>query len=211
VASFFTPTSQKAPDKLTYRIIDRSLIIAKYEASTQENIKPVPPGTPRKIAAFDLDDTVISPAGAKWARNAASWRWWDPCVPGKLGQLHRDGFLVVILSNQAVISLKEKDTLSLRNFKQCLASLLPQLDIPISVYAATGQDKYRKPRIGMWQELLEDYDLEKPGAVDLEGSVFVGDASGRPKTDTKLKDHSSSDRSVYLLDYWTKTDLSTVI
>lgn len=150
---------------------------------------------PRKIAAFDLDDTIIKPTGAKWARSATSWKWWDPSVPGKLRELHRDGILIIIVSNQAVISLKEKDTTSLRNFKLCLGSLLPQLDIPISVYAATGQDKYRKPRTGMWHEMLEDHDLDAPGAVDLEGSIFVGDASGRAKSETRPKDHSSSDRS----------------
>ena len=179
---------------MTWRIVDNSLIIAKYDAPGSNSTKPRPVGTPRRIAAFDLDDTVIKPTGAKWARSATSWKWWDPCVPGRLKELHRDGFIVVIVSNQAVISLKEKDTTSLRNFKLCIGSILPQLDMPISVYAATGQDKYRKPRTGMWHEILEDYDLDMPGAVDLEGSVFVGDASGRPKTDSRPKDHSSSDR-----------------
>lgn len=199
MASFFTPVSQKIPENLTYRIIDHSLIIAKYDVPTIDNMKHVPAVIPCKIAAFDLDDTIIEPSGAKWARGATSWRWWAPSVPGKMRELHRHGFIIVILSNQAVISLKEKDATSLRNFKQCLASLLPQLGIPISVYAATGQDKYRKPRIGMWHELLEDYDLETPGAVDLEASFFVGDASGRAKTATRPKDFSSSDRSVYIL------------
>jgi bifunctional polynucleotide phosphatase/kinase len=170
------------------------LIIAKYDIPTK-NTSKAPASGPRKIAAFDLDDTIIKPMGAKWARHAASWKWWDPCVPGKLKELHRDGFLIVIVSNQAVISLKEKDTLSLRNFKICLGSILPQLDLPISVYAATGQDKYRKPRIGMWHEMLEDHDLDAPGAVNYEESIFVGDASGRAKTATRPKDHSSSDRS----------------
>jgi bifunctional polynucleotide phosphatase/kinase len=182
------------PDKLTWRIVEDSLITAKYDTSTKDVTKKAPAAGPRKIAAFDLDDTIIKPAGAKWARNASSWKWWDPCVPGKLRELHRDGYLVVIVSNQAIISLKEKDTTSLRNFKLCLGSMLPQLDIPISVYAATGQDNYRKPRIGMWLEILEDHDLDAPDAVDYEGSIFVGDASGRAKTDTRPKDHSSADR-----------------
>ena len=194
MANFFTPTSQKIPEKLTWRIVEHSLIIAKYEGSGNHETKQDVAAGSRKIAAFDLDDTIIKPSGAKWARSASSWKWWDPCVPGKLKELHRDGFLIVIISNQAVISLKEKDTTSLRNFKLCLASMLPQLDIPLSVYAATGQDKYRKPRIGMWHEMLEDHDLNAPGAVNHEESVFVGDASGRAKTDTRPKDHSSSDR-----------------
>ena len=198
VSSFFTPASQKVPERLTWRIVDRSLIVAKYDAS-HSDVRSQSISTPRRIAAFDLDDTVIKPTGAKWARSATSWKWWDPCVPGKLRELHRDGFLVVLLSNQAIVSLKDQDTTSLRNFKSCMGSMLPQLDIPISVYAATGQDKYRKPRTGMWHELLEDYDLEETGSVDMEGSVFVGDASGRPKTDFRPKDHSSSDRLAHVV------------
>ena len=83
---------------------------------------------------------------------------------------------------------------SLTNFKGQLSSILTQLDFPIGVYAATGQDKYRKPRTGMWQEMLEDYDLQAEGAVDLAGSFYIGDAAGREETDKRKKDHATSDR-----------------
>jgi bifunctional polynucleotide phosphatase/kinase len=69
-----------------------------------------------------------------------------------------------------------------------------QLDIPISIYAATEKDTYRKPRTGMWSELLEDYDIHSPGDVDLENSIFVGDAGGRNAGNGKPKDFSCSDR-----------------
>ncbi|KAL1998240.1 hypothetical protein VTN02DRAFT_6553 [Thermoascus thermophilus] len=63
-----------------------------------------------------------------------------------------------------------------------------QLDVPMSIYAATQYDEYRKPRVGMWREVLDDYDLDDGEGVDLQGSFFVGDAAGRPG------DHSCSDR-----------------
>ena len=50
----------------------------------------------------------------------------------------------------------------------------------------------------MWAHLLKDHGLEEDGSVDLEGSIFVGDAAGRagdPKAGVK-KDHSSSDRDL---------------
>lgn len=62
------------------------------------------------------------------------------------------------------------------------------LDIPLSIYAATEYDEFRKPRLGMWNTMLDDYDLDIPGALDLEGSILAGDAAGRPG------DHSCSDR-----------------
>jgi DNA 3'-phosphatase len=71
-----------------------------------------------------------------------------------------------------------------------------QLDIPLSIYAATQADEYRKPRTGMWKELMEDYDLDLDDRLDLKGSFFVGDAAGRPA------DHSCSDR--YVSCFWYK-------
>lgn len=42
--------------------------------------------------------------------------------------------------------------------------------------------------MGMWRELVEDYDLDVDDSLDLQSSFFVGDAAGRPG------DHSSCDR-----------------
>lgn len=72
-------------------------------------------------------------------------------------------------------------------FKEKLVAVMNQLDIPLSVYAATTDPEYRKPRPGMWREFQDDYDLDVSG-VNLAGSFFVGDAAGRPG------DHSAADR-----------------
>lgn len=117
-------------------------------------------------------------------------------------QLYDDGYLVVILSNQGSISLKhntkslQADTLSLKNFKDQLTGHLTRLDFPVSVYAATGNDKYRKPRVGMWEQMKDDFDLDVENGIDMEGSFYIGDAAGREKTDKRLKDHATSDRDL---------------
>ena len=156
---------------------------------------------PRRIAAFDLDDTIITgTTGNKWNKSATSWKWWNAATPGKLRKLHDDGYLLVVISNQGNISLKEgtkvvqKDAASLANLKSQVAAVFRQLDIPFSIYAATMQDNYRKPRTGMWQAMLEDYDLDGEEKVDLKESFYVGDAAGRAKTDSRRKDHACSDR-----------------
>ncbi|KAI9680481.1 MAG: hypothetical protein M1817_003921 [Caeruleum heppii] len=82
----------------------------------------------------------------------------------------------------------------LATFKTKVTSVLEQMAIPLNVYAATAHDVYRKPRTGMWQEMLEEYDLGAKNAVDLEGSFFVGDAGGRSADDGAGKDHACSDR-----------------
>jgi len=157
-----------------------------------------------RVAAFDLDDTLIKSkaGGTRFVRNASSHVWWDGVVPVRLKELHSDGYLVVILTNQGSISLKDnakklqKDTLSLQNFKDQLTYFMRQLDFPVYVFAATGNDKYRKPRAGMWEELREEFDLEGHGAIDMDNSFYIGDAAGREKTDKRQKDHATSDRDL---------------
>ena len=105
------------------------------------------------------------------------------------------------MSNQGGISLKpdpktvKSDQKRLADFKSKLSAVLTQLELPISVYAATARDHYRKPRTGMWQELLDDHDLDDPASVDLANSFFVGDAGGRDAVNGgAVKDHSCVDR-----------------
>ena len=92
-------------------------------------------------------------------------------------------YRLVILSNQGGLQLDSKSMKIQQNrlevFKTKVAAVLGQLDLPMNVYAATRQDKYRKPRVGMWSEMLEDYDLDYDESVDLSGSFLIGDAAGR--------------------------------
>ena len=67
------------------------------------------------------------------------------------------------------------------------------LDLPISIYAATAKDMYRKPRTGMWEEFLKENDINSE-SVDVQNSFFVGDAGGRPAAFNARSDFSCSDR-----------------
>ncbi|KAB8230697.1 putative DNA 3'-phosphatase Tpp1 [Aspergillus alliaceus] len=190
VSSFFTPTSQKKPEQITWRTVNNSLVIGKYAKKSDHQQTTQTP----KVAAFDLDSTLVSTAsGNTFPRNSSDWKWWHDTVPARLKQLSADGYHVIVVSNQKKISLQKEmkggrtDSKSLTNFKERAAAVMRQLDIPLSVYAATLDDGYRKPRIGMWKEFLDDYDFDVTG-VDLSNSIFVGDAAGRPN------DHSQVDR-----------------
>lgn len=83
-------------------------------------------------------------------------------------------------------------------FKQKCNAVLDQLNIPITLYAATGKDIYRKPRPGMFSEMKDDYGLSDSD-IDRENSVFVGDAGGRivdeKAAGAATKDFSCSDRN----------------
>ncbi|KAL2022175.1 hypothetical protein VTK56DRAFT_6004 [Thermocarpiscus australiensis] len=214
VANFFTPTSQKAKEPTTWT--ERSpgdnspatLLVGKYVPDNDDARKQDVTVKRRKIAAFDLDSTLITSAsGKRYADDPADWKWWHHSVPGRLRQLYNEeGYRVVVLTNQGGLDLhpdpKAKGPKTMKNrvpaFKQKCNAVLSQLGIPVTLYAATGRDIYRKPRTGMWTEMKDDYDLSE-SVIDYESSVFVGDAGGRI-ADLKgaivtPKDFSCSDRN----------------
>ena len=121
-------------------------------------------------------------------------------------KLHEEGYDVVVFTNQGGLTLHfppksnapkaAKERVS--QFKQKCSVILSRLDIPITLYAATGKDIYRKPRPGMWNELKDDYDLTDED-IDHENSIFVGDAGGRMAVASDVatrKDFSCSDRNL---------------
>lgn len=109
--------------------------------------------------------------------------------------------MITIISNQAGISLKPDPKLPAghkkryADFKVKSTSIFNQLQIPVALYAATEHDTYRKPRSGMWQVLFTDYNLT-PDMIDMEQSVFVGDAAGRIADETHKADFSCGDRNL---------------
>ncbi|TQV95143.1 hypothetical protein V2A60_009792 [Cordyceps javanica] len=211
VSNFFTPTSQKPKDRTSWseRKDDSNkpatLLVGRYTPETESK----EPNKRRKIAAFDLDSTLITTSsGRKHSKDASDWRWWDKRVPGKLKALYEDGYHVAILSNQGGITLhidpKQKPpqkftSKRLGEFKEKVSAVLRYLDLPITIYAATAKDNFRKPRRGMWDEILHDMGV-KAEDIDLEHSIFVGDAGGRIAAVSDgvayVKDFSCSDRNL---------------
>ncbi|KAH7030538.1 polynucleotide kinase 3 phosphatase-domain-containing protein [Macrophomina phaseolina] len=201
MADFFKPSSQKPKptEKISWAIVKDSLLIGKHQAADATSAAEA--NQPRKIAIFDFDSTLIkTKSGNKFARDSSDWQWWHASVPTTLHRLHSEGYILAILSNQSGINLKSNsskapkaDLKRLSDFKAKTTAIMAQLDLPISIYAATAKDEFRKPRTGMWRQLLNDHGLaEQPGAVDLDKSMFVGDAAGRSGSATK--DFSCSDR-----------------
>ena len=119
-----------------------------------------------------------------------------------------DSHHIVIFSNQGGLTLHPDLTAGpkaksdrVSAFKQKCAFVLVALNIPVTLYAATGKDIFRKPRPGMWTEFCRDNAIEV-SSLDLPNSVFVGDAGGRTavvvqgsKKKGIAKDFSCSDRN----------------
>lgn len=251
VASFFTPSSQKPPEKITWQErapaedAPNSLVVGKYQPvkdSAKDQPKIGGDIKRHKIAAFDFVSWTSAPPRARLLTCHATirtqllyrrlqerslqpmptigsggirlflplcgnctwkmgtWKQYGALKAACRSSLH--SFRVVVLSNQGGISLKpdtkapKSNVSKLSSFKTKVLAVFGQLDIPISIYAATGKDMYRKPRTGMWVELLEDYGIS-PDDLDIDNSLFVGDAGGRDAFNGHPKDFSCSDRCVF--------------
>lgn len=145
-----------------------------------------------KIAAYDLDGTIITTkSGRVFPKDNDDWKIAYSEIPGKLKQLHSDGYKIVFMTNQAGIA---RGNTNVKSFKNKIERILSKLGVPVQVFVATGKGFYRKPAPGMWNALVEQKNDGIP--VDTAESFFCGDAAGReanwaPK---KKKDFSSSDR-----------------
>ncbi|GIX86188.1 hypothetical protein CEXT_383971 [Caerostris extrusa] len=148
----------------------------------------------QKVAAFDLDHTIISTQSGKvFPINTDDWKIMYAEIPGKLKKLHAESYKVVIFTNQKGISRGRTST---PDFKKKVQRIVHRLGIPIQVMVSTGSGKYRKPNTGMWDYFVQKCNNGVP--VDVESSLYVGDAAGRPDNwaPKKKKDFSCADRLV---------------
>ncbi|XP_054720031.1 uncharacterized protein F21D5.5-like [Uloborus diversus] len=145
-----------------------------------------------KVAAFDLDHTIITTkTGKVFPTDTNDWRIMFPETPGKLKKLASDGYKIVFFTNQKGIS---RGKTSAPDFKKKVERIIQRLGIPIQALVSTGHGKYRKPNTGMWDYFVQKCNQNVP--VDLDSCVYVGDAAGRPEkwAPKKKKDFSCADR-----------------
>ncbi|CAO4375352.1 unnamed protein product [Caenorhabditis nigoni] len=143
-----------------------------------------------KIAAFDMDGTLIkTKSGKVFPIDCRDWQLLFESIPSELKKLSSDGWKIVIFTNQKGIQVAKVDR---NEFKKKIEAIVAKLGVPVQAFVSVAGGRYRKPCIGMWEELK----LRNDG-VDIQEteSVFVGDAAGRHKTTIRSKkDHSFADR-----------------
>lgn len=145
-----------------------------------------------KIAAYDMDGTLITTKSGKvFPINNDDWKLAFGTVVGTLKAKYNDNHKIVIFTNQAGLSSGKTVR---ANIKTKIERIIAALGVPVQAFVATGNNCFRKPLTGMWQTLS---DLKNDGVtIDMEQSIYVGDAAGRPenKLIKKKKDHSHADR-----------------
>ncbi len=91
----------------------------------------------QRIAAFDLDSTLITPKDPSktFPQSRNDWRWWHTSVGAKLKELHSDGWHIVIFSNQSGASQGRKAPDEITGK---ISDLSAELGIPMSAFLALG-------------------------------------------------------------------------
>ncbi|KAL1745447.1 polynucleotide kinase 3 phosphatase-domain-containing protein [Schizophyllum fasciatum] len=151
------------------------------------------PTAATRVAAFDLDGTVIKSSFGKGVPKAkagvlATFEWWNSVVPKKLEEVYNEGYAILLITNQA---LKPGPLRTWKEKMTTLAFALPK--VPFRLFAATEKDGYRKPMIGMWNELERIYAAEGI-TINKSESFYVGDAAGRVYGKDKPPDFAGTDR-----------------
>jgi bifunctional polynucleotide phosphatase/kinase len=129
-----------------------------------------------KIFATDMDGTIIRTRRGVFPKDQDDWA----LLPNRISTLKRyinHGFIIVIFTNQ-----KRNPNVMTIKAQNVLKKLIEE-GINPWVFVSTKDDKYRKPNIGMWEYFVENFGC----SIDYEGSLYVGDAAGRPQ------DHSNAD------------------
>ncbi|OCF78678.1 DNA 3'-phosphatase [Kwoniella mangroviensis CBS 8886] len=143
------------------------------------------------VSFYDLDGTLIKPkSGAQFPKNRDDWVWWHSSVPKLLKKEHEEGRHLIVISNQG--DPREKIKLEWRAKLSLIAKKSPK-EVPIRILGALSKsDVYRKPNVGMYEAVEKIY-RDRGLEIDLENSVFVGDAAGRAAKGSQGKDHGDTD------------------
>jgi bifunctional polynucleotide phosphatase/kinase len=144
-----------------------------------------------------LDGTLIkTKSGATFPKNTTDWMLWNPKVAPKIQQLFLEGYKIVIFTNQRGI---EQGKVQVRDFKNKIVNISKALRVPLQVisiksyylyglfqaFVSTGHVSFRKPHVGMWVELEQNYNDGVP--IDRNASIYCGDAAGRIKTSVSIQ------------------------
>lgn len=139
----------------------------------------VHPPSIEKAACFDLDHTLVKPKYGTFPRT-----YDDNVIMNNRVQTLKKyveaNIAIVVFSNQKLTN-KENLEFKVKRMNHVL-QLFKDQGIPMIIYIAIADDKYRKPDIGMWEEF-------KKSAINIKQAFYCGDAAGRPGdfSDSDLK------------------------
>ncbi|KAI0562234.1 Polynucleotide kinase 3 phosphatase [Gracilaria domingensis] len=164
--------------------------LMRYEpTSWKDENSPFRKANPLKVAAFDLDSTIITTKSrAKFPKSPNDWRLLNAQVQPMISALADDDYLLVIFTNQAGVS---NGRIGESFVKSRVDGIMAALRVDVGVFVATSKDNYRKPATGMWEEFVQL--IGSVNRIDAPSSFYVGDAAGRKARPGHNADFSDSD------------------
>jgi len=131
-----------------------------------------------KIAGFDFDDTIIHHYTRVKDHVDQPWVYVSDELKNKLKELIDTNHLIVIWSNQSGLERKENEWKELVD--DVYFTLCEQLNkkIFMVIMASFGNDRFRKPNLGMYHMLVKKF-----GFTKIKKISFCGDAGGRVEKD----------------------------
>lgn len=134
-----------------------------------------------KIAAFDLDSTLIkTKSGKTFPKDEHDWKLFNNNVIPVLTDIIDNGYSIVIISNQLGLS---KNKTTIEELTKKLNNIGTALNMNFTSFLASEDDTYRKPRIGIFEYIKNNH------TIDISLSFYCGDAAGRTNdfSDTDYK------------------------
>ena len=136
--------------------------------------KPRPTDAPTKVAAFDMDGTILLTLGVRHASNFGDLQLWSSTVIDKIRNLHDEGYRLVLITNQGGIQtqLDGKKAMFIRSVIDWLAH---EIDRPFNaVVSCSKTNGFHKPLAGMWS--IAEQKFNGGQEFDLRQSFYVGDS-----------------------------------
>lgn len=173
------------PQQYTWDIVDSTVVRALRRDRPQRTEKEY------VLAAFDMDDTLITPrSGYRFSVSPRDWKFVGnvrTVLDSKVKELESDNctVIVVVCSNQlsVVPNLQSKSLILLKQKINIVMSLLPNAYMYLAAAGVNAQ-QYRKPEPRMLEVITSTFGNN----INLSKSFFVGDAAGRQG------DHSADDK-----------------
>eukprot|EP00934_Nitzschia_sp_Nitz4_P001295 Nitzschia sp. Nitz4//scaffold46_size129759//42530//44906//NITZ4_003496-RA/size129759-snap-gene-0.23-mRNA-1//-1//CDS//3329552580//1295//frame0 len=132
-----------------------------------------------KVAAIDLDGTILLWTTPSWPTSCQHYRLWSSQVFSKLQTLYDEGHKLLIVSNQGAVRTAHQGKKA-QLFRTVVDWIAHHVDRPLYAVCSTHSLKasptrsYHKPSAKMWQVAIQS--LNQGLAFDLATSFYVGDS-----------------------------------
>eukprot|EP00978_Attheya_sp_CCMP212_P021111 scaffold61263_cov44-Attheya_sp.AAC.3 len=128
----------------------------------------------RKVAGFDLDQTLFLWKCAGWPSRPEHYELWSSAVISKFQMLHQNNYQIIIFTNQGGIRSAVEGKVASR-IKGLIDWLAITANVPLWAFASIAtKSGHHKPSPKMWQILETECGIE----FDLSNSFYVGDSDG---------------------------------